>query len=249
MQAILDAIGSGFLSVMGFIGLNADLMDRYGLRFLDGVWVTLKLVVLSVFLGALLALPLAVARVEGGKFLARASFVYSYFFRGTPLLAQTFLIYYGAGQFREQLTDIGLWWFFRDAFNCALFTFTLNTAAYQSEILRGGIQSLPAGQMEAAQSLGLSRVLAYRKVVLPQAFAVGLRPLGNELVLMIKSSAIASVITVYDLMGVTRLAFSRSYDMEVYLWAAALYLIMVEIVRRVWDVLERRLNRHMLVSR
>ncbi|CAA0093414.1 Octopine transport system permease protein OccM [Starkeya nomas] len=249
MQAILDAIGSGFLSVMGFIGLNADLMDRYGLRFLDGVWVTLKLVLLSVFLGALLALPLAVARVEGGKFLARASFVYSYFFRGTPLLAQTFLIYYGAGQFREQLTDIGLWWFFRDAFNCALFTFTLNTAAYQSEILRGGIQSLPAGQMEAAQSLGLSRVLAYRKVVLPQAFAVGLRPLGNELVLMIKSSAIASVITVYDLMGVTRLAFSRSYDMEVYLWAAALYLIMVEIVRRVWDVLERRLNRHMLVSR
>ena len=249
MQAILDAIGSGFLSVMGFIGLNADLMDRYGLRFLDGVWVTLKLVVLSVFLGALLALPLAVARVEGGKFLARASFVYSYFFRGTPLLAQTFLIYYGAGQFREQLTDIGLWWFFRDAFNCALFTFTLNTAAYQSEILRGGIQSLPAGQMEAAQSLGLSRVLAYRKVILPQAFAVGLRPLGNELVLMIKSSAIASVITVYDLMGVTRLAFSRSYDMEVYLWAAALYLIMVEIVRRVWDVLERRLNRHMLVSR
>ena len=249
MQAILDAIGSGFLSVMGFIGLNADLMDRYGLRFLDGVWVTLKLVVLSVFLGALLALPLAVARVEGGKFLARASFVYSYFFRGTPLLAQTFLIYYGAGQFREQLTDIGLWWFFRDAFNCALFTFTLNTAAYQSEILRGGIQSLPAGQMVAAQSLGLSRVLAYRKVILPQAFAVGLRPLGNELVLMIKSSAIASVITVYDLMGVTRLAFSRSYDMEVYLWAAALYLIMVEIVRRVWDVLERRLNRHMLVSR
>lgn len=249
MQAILDTLGSGFLSLMSLIGLNADLMDRYGLRFLDGVWVTLKLVGISVFLGALLALPLAVARIEGGKFLARASFTYSYFFRGTPLLAQTFLIYYGAGQFREQLTDIGLWWFFRDAFNCALFTFTLNTAAYQSEILRGGIQSLPAGQMEAAQSLGLSRFLAYRKVILPQAIAVGLRPLGNELVLMIKSSAIASVITVYDLMGVTRLAFSRSYDMEVYLWAAVLYLLMVEIVRRVWDVLERRLNRHLAVSR
>ena len=108
---------------------------------------------------------------------------------------------------------------------------------------------LPAGQMEAAQSLGLSRVLAYRKVILPQAIAIGLRPLGNELILMIKSSAIASVITVYDLMGVTRLAFSRSYDMEVYLWAAVLYLLMVEIVRRVWDVLERRLNRHHMVSR
>lgn len=249
MQTILDAIGAGFLSLMGFIGLNADLMDRYGLRFLDGVWVTLKLVGVSVFLGSLLAVPLAVARVEGGKVLARTAFGYSYFFRGTPLLAQTFLVYYGAGQFREQLTDIGLWWFFRDAFNCAVFTFTLNTAAYQSEILRGGIQSLPAGQMEAAQSLGLSRVLAYRKIILPQAIAIGLRPLGNELILMIKSSAIASVVTVYDLMGVTRLAFSRSYDMEVYLWAAVLYLLMVEVVRRVWDVLERRLNRHLTLSR
>ncbi|WP_428029458.1 ABC transporter permease [Ancylobacter sp.] len=249
MESFLGSLGDGFLWTMSLIGLNADLMSRYGLRFLDGVWVTLQLVGLSVLFGGLLALPLAIARVEGGKFLGRAAFTYSYFFRGTPLLAQTFLVYYGAGQFREQLTDIGLWWFFRDAFNCAVFTFTLNTAAYQSEILRGGIQTLPVGQMEAAQALGLSRVLAYRKIVLPQAIAVGLRPLGNELVLMIKASAIASVITVYDLMGVTRLAFSRSYDMEVYLWAAVLYLLMVEIIRRVWNVLERRLNRHLLVSR
>ena len=249
MEPFLGMIGEGFLWAMGLIGLNADLMSRYGLRFLDGVWVTLQLVGLSIVFGAVLALPLAIARVEGGKVLSRAAFTYSYFFRGTPLLAQTFLIYYGAGQFREQLTDIGLWWFFRDAFNCAVFTFTLNTAAYQSEILRGGIQTLPVGQLEAAQALGLHRVLAYRKIILPQAIAVGLRPLGNELVLMIKASAIASVITVYDLMGVTRLAFSRSYDMEVYLWAAVLYLVMVEIVRRVWNVLERRLNRHLLVSR
>ncbi|WP_425104606.1 ABC transporter permease [Ancylobacter sp.] len=249
METILAALADGFLWLMGLIGLNTDLMARYGLRFLDGVWVTLQLVGLSVFLGVLLAVPLALARVEGGKALSRAAWTYSYFFRGTPLLAQTFLVYYGAGQFREQLTDIGLWWFFRDAFNCAVFTFTLNTAAYQSEILRGGIQSLPAGQMEAAQALGLSRALAYRKIILPQALAIGLRPLGNELVLMIKASAIASVITVYDLMGVTRLAFSRSYDMEVYLWAAVLYLLMVEIIRRVWNVLERRLNRHLAVSR
>lgn len=249
METILAALADGFLWLMGLIGLNTDLMARYGLRFLDGVWVTLQLVGLSVFLGVLLAVPLALARVEGGKALSRAAWTYSYFFRGTPLLAQTFLVYYGAGQFREQLTDIGLWWFFRDAFNCAVFTFTLNTAAYQSEILRGGIQSLPAGQMEAAQALGLSRALAYRKIILPQALAIGLRPLGNELVLMIKASAIASVITVYDLMGVTRLAFSRSYDMEVYLWAAVLYLLMVEIIRRVWNMLERRLNRHLAVSR
>ncbi|MCJ8142090.1 ABC transporter permease [Ancylobacter sp. A5.8] len=248
MDAVFSTLGAGFLALMGLLGLNADLMSRYGERFLGGIWVTLELVGISVFFGLLLALPLAIARVEGGRWTSRAAFAYSYFFRGTPLLAQTFLVYYGAGQFREQLTDIGLWWFFRDAFNCAVLTFTLNTAAYQSEILRGGIQSLPVGQSEGAKALGLNSVQTYIKVILPQAFAVGLRPLGNELVLMVKASSIASVITVYDLMGVTRLAFSRSYDMEVYLWAAVLYLVMVETIRRVWDVLERRLNRHLLLS-
>lgn len=249
LDALLAFIGNGILGLAGLLGMNVDLMERYGPRFASGVWVTLELVAISMVLGAILSIPLAIARVEGGKFLSRTAFAYSYFFRGTPLLAQTFLVYYGAGQFREGLESIGLWWFFRDAFNCAVLTFTLNTAAYQAEILRGGIQSLPVGQMEGAKSLGLTRFLAYRKVILPQAFGVGLRPLGNELVLMIKASSIASIITVYDLMGVTRLAFSRSYDMEVYLWAAILYLVMVEIVRRVWNVLERRLNRHVALSR
>jgi polar amino acid transport system permease protein len=246
---ILAFLGNGFVNLAGFIGLNADLMERYGPRFMDGVKVTLELVAISMVCGAVLAVPLAIARVEGGKVLSRLAFGYSYFFRGTPLLAQTFLVYYGAGQFRPELDSLGLWWLFRDAFFCAALTFTLNTAAYQAEILRGGIESLPVGQMEGAKSLGLSPYPAYRKVILPQALAIGLRPLGNELVLMIKASSIASIITVYDLMGVTRLAFSRSYDMEVYLWAAVLYLLMVEIVRRVWDRLERRLNRHLTLSR
>jgi polar amino acid transport system permease protein len=242
-------IGTGFINLVGLLGFNADLMERYGPRFLDGVKVTLELVAISMICGGILAIPLAIARVEGNKFVSRFAFAYSYFFRGTPLLAQTFLVYYGAGQFRVELESLGLWWLFRDAFFCATLTFTLNTAAYQAEILRGGIESLPVGQMEGAKSLGLSGVLAYRKVILPQAIGIGLRPLGNELVLMIKASSIASIITVYDLMGVTRLAFSRSYDMEVYLWAAVLYLVMVEIVRRVWNVLERRLNRHLILSR
>lgn len=249
MNGFLAAVGSGFLNLMDVLGFNAELMERYGPRFIDGLIVTLELVAISMVCGAILAVPLAIARVEGNKVVSRLAFGYSYFFRGTPLLAQTFLVYYGAGQFRAELESLGLWWLFRDAFFCAVLTFTLNTAAYQAEILRGGIESLPHGQMEGAKSLGLSPFLAYRKVILPQAIGIGLRPLGNELVLMIKASSIASIITVYDLMGVTRLAFSRSYDMEVYLWAAVLYLLMVEIVRRVWNVLERRLNRHLTLSR
>jgi len=156
-----------------------------------------------------------------------------------------FLIYYGAGQFRPFLEDIGLWWFFREAIYCAIFTFTLNTSAYQAEIYRGAIQSVPKGQREGAQALGISKAVTFYKVIMPQALIIALRPLGNEIVLMLKGSAIASVITVFDLMGETRLAFSRSFDFQVYIWAALMYLAMVEILRRAWDLLEARLTRHL----
>lgn len=149
------------------------------------------------------------------------------------------------GQFRETLEAVNLWWFFREAFNCAVFTFALNTSAYQAEIFRGAIDSVPRGQREAGQALGLSRWRIFVSIILPQAMIIALRPLGNEIVLMIKGSAIASIITVFDLMGETRLAFSRTYDFQVYLWAAVLYLTLVEILRRVWDRIENRLTQHL----
>ena len=225
--------------------MNWSLMGRYGPQLLEGLLVTIELVTISIVLGAILAFPLALARIGSNKLLSGLSFVYVYFFRGTPLLAQTFLVYYGAGQFRAELEAVNLWWLFREAFWCAIITFTLNTAAYQAEILRGAIQSVPRGQTEAADSLGLRPFVIYRRIILPQAFIIALRPLGNEIILMIKGSAIASIITVYDLMGMTRLAFSRSFDFQVYLWAAVLYLIMVEALRRIWERLEKRLTRHL----
>ncbi len=167
------------------------------------------------------------------------------FFRGTPLIAQVFLIYYGSGEFSDFFKEIGLWWFFRDAIWCAILAFTMNTAAYQAQIYTGAIRSVGKGQREAGQALGLSKATIARKVVLPQALITALRPLGNEVVLMVKGSAIASVITVLDLMGETRLAYSRSFDFDVYLWAAVLYLVVVETLRRVWDAAEDRLTRHL----
>jgi polar amino acid transport system permease protein len=140
---------------------------------------------------------------------------------------------------------LGLWGFFRDAFNCAVLTFTLNTAAYQAEIFRGAIRSVPRGQWEAARALGLHWTPLLWKVVFPQAAIVALRPLGNELILLIKASAVASIVTVLDLMGETRRAFSRSYDLSIYLYAAVLYLILVETIRRVWNRLDARLTRHL----
>lgn len=224
--------------------MNWDVLVAYGPRMLDGLVVTIKLVTIAIVLGALLALPIAFARMSRFAPLRWLAFTYVYAVRGTPLLAQTFLVYYGAGQFRQELQAVGLWWLFRDAFFCCALTFTLNTAAYQAEIYRGAIMSVPRGQWEAAQALGLGRFAILRFIVLPQAFLVALRPLGNEIVLMIKGSSVAAIVTVFDLMGVTRLAYSRTFDFQVYLWAAILYLAVVESLRRVWDAIERRMTRH-----
>ncbi len=222
-----------------------DLLQRYGLKLLDGLGVTLELVVVSIVIGAVIAIPITAGRLSKNRFIAALSFGYVYFFRGTPLIAQLFLIYYGAGQFVGSLKQAHLWFFFRDAFNCAFFAFAINTAAYQAEIYRGAIRSVPRGQWEAADSLGIDRMTTLWKVIFPQAAIVALRPLGNEIILMIKASAIASIVTVFDLMGQTKLAFSRSYDMTIYLYTAVLYLILVELISRVWDILEARLTRHL----
>lgn len=217
----------------------------YGPRYLSGIETTLILVFISIILGALLSLPITYARMSKNRLLRQIAFGYIYFFRGTPLIAQLFLIYYGFGSFYRELESIGLWIFFRDAWNCALFAFTLNTAAYQAEMLRGAIESVPRGQWEGALALGLTPLQTFRKVVLPQAVIVALRPYGNEVILMIKGSAVVAIVTVLDLMGQTRYAFSRTFDFQCYIWAALFYLIAVEALRNILGVIERRLTRHL----
>ena len=227
--------------------IGSEVLQNYGCRMAGGLWLTLEMVAISVALGFILACGLAIARLYGPRWAQLGIAGYTTFFRGTPLLCQLFLIYYGLGQFRVFWQDVGLWWFFREPFYCAVFAFTINTAAYQAEILRGAIQSIPRGQVEGALALGLHRWATLRHVIMPQAMILGLRPLGNELIVMIKSSALASLVTLYDLMGATKLAFARSFDLSIYLYAALIYLLMVEIIRRVWDRFELRLTRHMVL--
>jgi polar amino acid transport system permease protein len=224
---------------------DAALWATYGPRMLAGLWVTLVLVAISYSLGMVLGLLLAFARLSRWRILRCVSATYCWLMRGSPLLAQLFLLYYGLGSLREFWQDWGLWWFFRDAWYCALLAFSLNTAAYQAEIFRGSFLAIPAGQQEAAMALGLSRWARWCKVTLPQSLMVAIGPLGNELILLIKASALASLVTVYDVMGIAKLAFSRSFDFQVYLWAAVLYLLIVETLRRLLRVVERRLNRHL----
>jgi len=233
------------LAAMVIDGWDQDKFLRYGPRYLSGLWVTISLVGLAVVFGALLSVPIAFARMSSNRILNGIAYAYVYLFRSTPLLAQLFLIYYGLGSFRPQLEAVGLWWFFRDAWYCGLFSFVLNTAAYQAEILRGAIESVPRGQHEGAAALGLPKYVAFRKIILPQALIVALRPYGNEIVLMMKGSAVVAIVTVYDLMGETRYAFSRTFDYQTYLWAAIFYLAIVETLRHVWAFLEARLTRHL----
>ncbi|HWD33122.1 MAG TPA: ABC transporter permease subunit [Pseudomonas sp.] len=225
--------------------LDPDLLERYGPRFIDGLLITGKLVAISFTLGALLGMLLALARLSNSLVLQRLSAGYIYFFRGSPLLAQLFLLYYGLGSLKSFWQDVGMWWFFREAWYCTLLAFVLNTAAYQAEIFRGALLAVAPGQYEAAKALSLKRSTTFFKVILPQSMIVAIGPLGNELILMIKASAIASLVTIYDLMGVTKLAFSRSFDFQIYLWAAVLYLLIVEIVRRSLKHIEARLGRHL----
>jgi len=221
------------------------LFERYGGRYLDGLWVTIQFVFISFIFGAALSVPIAFGRVSRNRISRTLSYGFVSFFRGTPFIAQIFLIYYGFASFRGAFETVGLWWFFRDAWFCAIFAMVLNTAAYQAEILRGAIQSVPSGQWEGANSLGLSGTVTFFKVILPQALMVALRPYANELILMVKTSAIIAIVTVFDLFGVTRRAYSQTYDFETYVWAAVIYLLIVETVRNLTVIVEKRLTRHL----
>jgi polar amino acid transport system permease protein len=236
--------------------LGNEALIKYGCRMASGFWLTLFLVGISVPLGFVLGLGLAVARSSQNPLIRGLSKAYVTFFRGTPLLVQLFLFYYGSGQllvgYKAALQASGTWLFtggfwslLIEGWFWALVAFTLNTAAYQAEALRGAIQSLPKGQVEAGKALGMSRGPIFWKIVFPQALIVALRPLGNELIVMIKASAVASLVTVLDLMGQTRIAFARSFDFTVYAMAALVYLMLTETVRRIWNRLEAYLSRHL----
>lgn len=244
LLALWAIVGAGVVYGLA-ASLNAEGLANYGPRILAGYLTTLELVVLSFAVGAVLSVPIAAGRLSRNRLAGGLAYAYSYFFRGSPLIAQIFLIYYGAGQFVPELKAAGLWWFFKDSFYCAVFAFALNTAAYQAEILSGAIRNVAPGQRETAAALGLHPRIIMRKIILPQALISALRPYANEVVLLAKASAIASIVTVLDLMGQTRFAYSKTYDLSFYFWAAVLYLATVEIFSHGVNFVERRITRHL----
>lgn len=221
-----------------------EILTEYWPRLLDGTLMTLKLTFLAVFIAALFAPWLALWRVYGSPLSQAPLRLYISFIRGTPILVQLFLVYYGSGQFRAELTDWGLWSFFREPFNCALLVFAVNSTAYQTEILRGGIQGVVQGEIEAAKAVGMGWLLTLQRVIFPHAYRIAWPALGNEIILLLKASALASVVTVFDVMGRTRQIFSKTFDFSSYLWAAVIYLLITAIFVLLWRWLERYLSKH-----
>lgn len=194
-------------------------------RFLWGTLLTLELTAISCLIGFVLSVPLGIGRLATNPVIRWPIFAYMFVFRGSPLLVQLFLIYYGSGQFVPALKFLGLWdGFFREAYFCALLTLTLNTAAYTAEILRGAILGVPRGEIEAARAFGMSRLLQLRRVVLPRAFRIGLPAYTNEIVFLFQATSLVSVITLVDLTGAARDIISdtlRPYP--VWIVAGAIY--------------------------
>jgi len=222
--------------------MNWDVMIDSIPELLEGALLTGELIIISGVLGLALAIPLALGRVSNHWWVRAVPFGYIFFFRGTPLLVQIFLVYYGLSQF-EFIRESFAWPVLREAYWCAIIAFTLNTAAYTAEILRGAIQSVPTGEVEAAKVVGMGRWLRLRRIVLPRAFRIGLPAYSNEVILMLKGSALASTITLLDLTGMARTIIARTYmPIELFIAAGIFYLIITAIILQGFRFLEKRLH-------
>jgi len=222
--------------------VDFDFLRQTIVLLLSGVPLLLQLAFYSIAAGAALAVLLALMRLSGHPVLDYSARGYVFVFRGTPLLVQIFLIYYGLGQFPE-IRQSFVWPFLREPYWCALLALTLNTAAYSSEIIRGGILSVPFGQIEAARACGMSRALIFRRITVPQGLRVALPAYGNEIILMTRSTALASVITLMEVTGVASKIISETFRaVEVFICAGAIYLILNFAVSRAIALLERRLS-------
>lgn len=229
--------------------MNFEVMIDHFPRLLQGAITTLELVLVSGIIGSLLALPIGLARHSHRVWLKAIPYAYIFFFRGTPLLVQIFLVYYGIAQF-ESIRESDLWPYLREPYWCAIIAFSLNTAAYTAEILRGALGNVPRGEVEAAKSIGMRKVQLYKRIMLPRAFGMIMPAYGNEVILMLKGSALASTITLLDLTGMARTIIARTYTpIEIFLAAGVIYLLMSIVIIQLFKLLEERSNKHMQAAR
>ena len=219
-----------------------DLMIESFPRLLNATILTIELTLLSLFFGVFVGIFFAILRTRKNKILSSISYYYSYIFRGTPLLVQIFIIYFGLGQV-EWLRESFLWVIFKEPYSCAIIAFTLNTGAYTSEIFRSAFETIQKGLLEAADGLGLNKISIFFKIKLPIAIRQSLPAYGNEMILMLKGTSLASTVTLLDLTGVAKHIISTTFrPVEVFIVAGSIYLLMTFIIHNFIKFLEKRYN-------
>ena len=219
-------------------------------QFAQGLWLTLKLVVIALACGLVVAIPLAVMRVSKNSWVSQPVWAFTYFFRGTPMLVQLLMVYYGLSQFQwmQAAWQAGnpFWLLFREPFFCAILAFSLNTCAYTTEIIAGSIRNTPHGEIEAARAIGMSRMTMLRRIVLPSALRRAIPTYSNEVILMLQGSSIASAVTLMDLTGAARNVYSKHFaPFEAFIFVGAIYLVLTFGIVWLFRVSERKWLAHL----
>ncbi len=215
-------------------------------QYWQAAWVTLQLLFMSLLIGLTVAIPLAVLRAANNPWFSKPIWVFTYLIRGTPMLVQLFLIYYGAGQF-EWIRESVAWPYLSSAWFCAVLAFAINTCAYTTEMLAGAIKATPIGEVEAALSMGMSRVKMFVRILLPAAFRRALPAYSNEVIMMLHGTSLASTVTIMDLTGVAREVYSRHYlPYEAFIVAAVFYLTMTFVLVAIARLAEKHFLKHLV---
>ncbi|MBA1337609.1 MAG: octopine/nopaline transport system permease protein [Pelagibacterales bacterium] len=217
-----------------------DLMIESFPKLINATILTIELTLLSLFFGIFVGIFFAILRTSKVKFFYFFSYYYSYIFRGTPLLVQIFIIYFGLAQI-EWIRESFLWIFLKEPYSCAILAFTLNTGAYSSEIFRSAFETINKGVLEAAKSLGLNKINTFFKIKLPIAIKQSLPAYGNEMILMLKGTSLASTVTLLDLTGVAKHIISTTFrPIEIFILAGSIYLLFTFIIHNVIKFLEKK---------
>ena len=220
--------------------MDFDLMLNSFPKLLNATLITLKLLSLSLIIGLFLGFCFAILRLNKNIFVNRFAYGYSYLFRGTPLLVQIFIIYFGLGQI-EFLRSSFLWVILKEPYWCAIIAFSLNTGAYTSEIIRSALQTIKIGFIEAGKSLGLSNKIIFFKIQIPIAIRQSLPAYGNEIILMLKGTSLASTVTLMDLTGVAKYIISTTFKpVEVFIAAGSIYLFLTFLIHNLIKLLEKK---------
>ena len=220
--------------------MNFELIISSFPKMLGAAVITVKLLAFSLAIGLLIGLFFAILRLNKNIFINKFAYGYSYLFRGTPLLVQIYIIYFGLGQI-EFIRSTFLWVILKEPFWCAIIAFALNTGAYTSEILRSAFQTIKPGVLEAGKSLGISNKIIFYKIQIPIAIRQSLPAYGNEIILMMKGTSLASTVTIMDLTGVAKYIISTTFKpIEVFIVAGGIYLFMTFIIHNLIKFLEKK---------